>query len=215
MARTRKAGKRVKGRLSRAKLALAERNPPSESVVARRERFRHFRGDGSIGLEMTCAGRLMLVGVFDGLEVPAETLLDEMLRYSNAYWGHYGATAPTVGSYEPRSRTSGNGADSDPAGKWFDGKDAMLRDAGRQARQAVIDVTVDRHWFPDEDVAWAARIINSRILDKRTQYLKAKRPIPDGLEIRGDLASDSDWAMVSLLRHGAMALAGMVKKCAA
>jgi hypothetical protein len=216
MARTRKSGKRTaKGRLSRAKLALTERNPPNAAVIARRERFRHFRGDGSIGLEMTCAGRLMLVGVFDGMEVPAETLLDELLRYSNAYWGHYGALAPALGSYEPRSRTSGDGANGDPAGKWFDVRDAMLRNAGHAARQAVHDVTVDRHFFPDEDAGWAARIINARIDAKRMALRKANRPVPEELRVIGELACDSDWAMVSLLRDGAMALAGVAKKCAA
>lgn len=182
--------------------------PPPDHVEARRERFRHFRGDGSIGLEMTCAGRLMLVGAFDGLPVPAESLLDELQKYTLAYWGNYMGLGPTIGSYEPRSRSSCSGAWADPGGEWFRMKDSALSDAGRAARQAVIDVTVDRHWFPDEDKDWAARIINTRIVQKREQFARAGRPIPDGLGVVGELACDSDWAMLRLLRHGAMALAG-------
>ena len=215
MARSRKSGQRTKsGRLSRAAKALAERNPPSESVIARQDRFRHFRGEGSIGLEMTCAGRLMLVGALDGLEVPAETLLDEILKYQHAYWGNYASCAPGISAYEFTDRSHDNGW-ADPAGKWFDEQDKRLREAGHAVRQAVIDVSVDRHFFPDEDVGWASRIINSRIVQKREQLVKAKRPVPDGLTVCGEMACDSDWAMLELLRSGAMALAGMSLRRAA
>lgn len=216
MARKKSKGRRTEsGRLSRSKFALEERNPPADHVLARRERFRHFRGDGSIGLEMTCAGRLMLVGAFDGLEVPAESILDEIQKYTLGYWAYYVGLAPSIGSYEPRSRSSGSGAWADKAGESFEARDELLTNAGRAARQAVHEISIDRHWFPDEDVAWAARIINSRIDAKRMQLRKANRPIPEGLCVAGELACDSDWAMWDLLRHGALALAGAKMRRAA
>jgi hypothetical protein len=80
--------------------------------------------------------------------------------------------------------------------------DARLRSAGHQARMAVHAVSVDRHFFPDEDVSWASRIINSRFLAKK-------------LPVCGELACDSDYAMLELLRHGAMALIGQRMRRAA
>ena len=208
MARKRSHGKRnANGRLSRAASALSERNPPNDRAVAMRERFRHFRGEGSIGTEMTCAGRLMLVGAFDGLDVPAESLLEALLNYSLGYWGYYHQLAPGIAGYERRDRGTDSRSD-DPRGEAFDRCDERLRSAGHDARRAVHEATVDRHWFPDEDCDWAARIINSRIIQKREQLMRAKRPIPAGLSVDGDLACDSDRAMLDLLRAGAMALAG-------
>jgi hypothetical protein len=67
-------------------------------------------------------------------------------------------------------------------------------------------VTVDRHWFPDEDVGWAARIINSRILDKRMEMIRAGERIPPTLVVIGETACDSDWAMLNLLRDGALGM---------
>lgn len=209
MGRKRKSGSRTKGgALSRAVAAMSERNPPNDRALARQERFRHFRGESSIGTEMTCAGRLMLVGAFDGLEAPPETILEALLNYSLGYWGYYTGLQPKIGAYERQDR-SVDSRFSDPAGRAFDQCDERLRSAGRNARQAVIEVTVDRHWFPDEDADWAARIINSRIAQKRDQLMKARRPIPAGLLVIGEGACDSDWAMLELLKEGAMALVGI------
>lgn len=208
MARKRKSGQRTRsGQLSRSLAAMIERNPPNERAVALRERFRHFRGDSSIGTEMTCVGRLMLVGAFDGLDVPAETLLESVLNYSIAYWGHYTGLSASGAAYE-RSDRSHDSSWADPAGRWFDECDARLRSAGARAREAVLDVSVDRHWFPDQDVHWAARVINSRILQKIAQFKERNKPVPEGLTIAGELADDNDWAMLDLLRAGALALAG-------
>jgi hypothetical protein len=46
-------------------------------------------GDGSIGYEMTTAGRLMLVGAFDGMEFAPEVILSALHAYDHAYWGNY------------------------------------------------------------------------------------------------------------------------------
>jgi hypothetical protein len=68
-------------------------------------------------------------------------------------------------------------------------------------------MTVDRHWFPDEDVSWASRIINSRIMDKRKALVREGKPVPCALIETGPRACDSDWAMLELLRYGALVLA--------
>lgn len=162
-------------------------------VQARADRFRIFRGDSSKGFEMTCAGRLMLVGAFDGMAEPPETILSALLAYSDAYWGHFGGGAK-VAAYE-RSDRSHDSTWEDPRGEWFQALDDRLRNAGHAARRAVHECTVNRHWFPDEDVSWASRIINSRFLEKK-------------LPVAGELAEQSDWAALDLARAGAMALIG-------
>lgn len=162
-------------------------------VQARADRFRMFRGDSSIGDEMTCAGRLMLVGAFDGLADSPESILASLLAYQHGYWGNYGG-GPKIATYERQDR-SHDGRWEDPHGEWFQNMDRILRGCGHQTRIAVHQVTVDRHFFPDEDVSWASRIINSRFMDKK-------------LPVAGELACDSDWAMLELLRLGASALTG-------
>jgi hypothetical protein len=208
MGRKKKSGARSEktGRL------LQRRDYGNDRVQARIERFRHFMGDGSIGTEMTCAGRLRLVGAFDGLHVDPDVILSALLDYQNRYWGHYRG-GPAVGSLEPQDRGH-DGGEEDPqtgkvqdrAGEWFDRIDLMLRNMGHASRKAVHEVTVDRHWFPDEDVGWAARIINSRILDKRMEMIRAGERIPPTLVVIGETACDSDWAMLNLLRDGALGM---------
>ena len=195
MGRKRKPGPRDKAdRLMRAK------DYGNDRVQSRALMFRHFRGDSSIGHEMSCAGRLMLVGAFDGMSEPPETLLSAILEYANGYWGNYGGGAK-IGAYERQDRAH-DSVWEDARGRWFDAMDERLRSAGHQARKAVHEVSVDRHWFPDEDVSWAARIINSRFLDKK-------------LPVAGEVACDSDWAMLDLLRAGALALVGRQMRRAA
>ena len=198
--------------------AKLDRARPNLRVVMRQDRFRHFMGDGALGHEMTCAGRLMIVGGFDGLEADPEVCLSALLGYQNAYWGNYHASQPACSDYQREVRSQGEDGEikPDPMGDWFDVRDRLLRACGLDTVRAVHDITVDRHWFPDEDCDWASRIINSRVLDKRAEYRRANRAIPVELEISGKLACESDWAMLDLARGGAMALAaGDVRRRAA
>jgi hypothetical protein len=137
----------------------------------------------------------MLVGAFDGLEFDPTVCLQALLNYAFAYWGHYHG-GPKIASYERQDRGQDNSTHMDPdmAGEWFNRIDELLRDMGHSVRMAVHSVSVDTHWF-DEDARWAARIINSRMVDKRLLPSSAEQ------------ACDSDWAMLSLLRLGAQALA--------
>jgi hypothetical protein len=191
MGRPKKSGKRTKtGRLATV------HDYGNAKVQSRAELFRHFGGDSGRGTEMTCAGRLMLVGALDGLEFDPSVCLQALQNYAFAYWGHYHG-GPKIATYERQDRGQDNSTHDDPdmAGEWFDRIDELLRDMGHSVRMAVHDCTVNRHWFPDEDADWAARIINSRMVDKRL--------LPSSVE----QACDSDWAMLELLRLGAQALA--------
>lgn len=191
------------------------RGTPNARVVARQDAFRLFRGDGAIGHEMTCAGRLMIVGAFDGLDADPETVLSALLDYSRCYWRNYGG-GPKVADHSRVGHSPPNaGPWDDPNGERFEERDTALRSAGHAARSAVHTITVDRHWFPDENADWADRIINSRFLAKRDQFVNGGRAVPVALEISGELASDSDWAMLEIARAGAIALVGEKRKLAA
>lgn len=212
--RKRGKGKRTPNgkRLSRAKAAVAEQFPDrgaNGQAQRRQDRFRPFAGPASIGLEMTCVGRLLLVGVFDGLEAAPDAIFNTLQEYGRGYWSNFHTTGHVVSDYlrEVKGPSDPGEIRPDPAGEWFDAIDNALRDAGHQVRRAVHSVTVDLHWFPDDDAPWAARIINSRILQKRDELLRAKQPIPPGLDICGELACDSDLAMMELLRLGGETLA--------
>jgi len=197
--------------------AKVARSIPNMRVVARQDRFRHFLGDGSMGHEMSCAGRLMLVGAFDGMDATPEEALHALLAYSNGYWGNYHDCLPQMSDYQREVRGHGENDNSeDKKGEWFAGYDATLRNCGLQTTRAVHSITVDTHWFPDDDADWAGRVINSRVLMKREMLRKADRVIPPSLSICGELATDSDWAMLDLARLGVEALArGRVRKQAA
>lgn len=184
----------TKKRRGRPKVERVPHDYGNSRVQARADLFRICGGDASKGHEMTCVGRLMLVGAFDGLEQEPAAYLSALLDYSSAYWGEYGG-GPKVAQYERSDRSVDNRWD-DPRGDWFATIDQRLRDAGYQARKAVHEVSVDRHWFVDEDVAWAGRIIATRLLQKGAKLEFA------------ELACDSDWAMLELLRSGAAALVG-------
>lgn len=222
--RNRNKGKRTADgkRLSRAKAAIAEQFPERGAngrAQRRQDLFRPFAGPSSIGLEMTCVGRLLLVGAFDGLESAPDAIFNALQEYGRGYWSNYHITGAVVSDYQREVRGPSDPGEirPDPKGEWFDAIDAGLRDAGHQARRAVHSVTVDLHWFPDDDAPWAERIINSRRLQKRDELLRAKRPIPLGFEIAGLIACDSDWAMLEILRLGGEVLArgAPVRKLAA
>jgi hypothetical protein len=212
--RKRSSGQRTANgkRLSRAKAAVAEQFPErggNGQAQRRADRFRPFAGSSSIGLEMTCAGRLLLVGAFDGLDAAPDAIFNALQEYGRGYWSNFHGPGFVVSDYLREVKGPSNTGEirPDPAGTWFDAIDNALRDAGHNARRAVHSVTVDLHWFPDDDAPWASRVINSRILQKRAELLRAKRPLPEGFEIAGELACDSDWAMLELLKDGAEALA--------
>lgn len=203
----RKGGRSKMTAAEKAARALAEAKP-NPRVVARQDRFRHFHGNSSIGHEMTSAGRLMLVGGFDGLDLAPEALLSALIDYSFAYWGQYHG-GPQMSDYqrEVHARPVSNDIEQDGRGERFEAMDRLLCSHGHQVRNAVHDITVDAHWFPDTDAEWVERIINTRITQKREQWTRRGQEPPPELWVAGHLSVDSDWAMLDLARHGAMALA--------
>lgn len=194
------------GQLSRA----GQRDYGNIRVVERHSRFMHFIDDKGLVHEGTSAGRLWIVGALEGLPIDGQVLRDHLLSYGRAYWGEWPTTSGTANYLQENRRGHSGGIEDaetglliDRAGEWFKTMDRFLKDAGRQARQAVIEVAVDPHFFPDEDKDWVARIINGRVQAKRA----AMKDPPASLSICGQLPVDSDFAMLALLRMGAMALA--------
>lgn len=207
--RKRKTGARTpSGQPSRVGQCLV-RDYGNVKVVERHNRFRHFIDDKGLVFEGTSIGRLWIVGGFDGYDTDPQVMRDVLLEYGRVYWGQYPTTA-AVANYTQENRrghTGGEPEDVDPRGERFNGIDQILRSAGRQSREAVHHIAVDPHWFPDEDKSWVARIINSRVVQKRVVLRSMSRAIPDDLNIIGELACDSDWAMLHLACLGALALA--------
>lgn len=185
---------------------------PGSFGVQRQELFCLFLGQQALGYEMTCAGRLRIVGAFDGMEVEPNAILAALQRYTLLYWGEYGDTEMKMSDPSLVGRSSrfhGRSAEipSDPTGERFRAMDECLTDAGRVARKAVHQVTVDRHFFPDENAPWADRIINTRILQKRQQFMAAGQAVPPQLRVAGQLADDDDWETLKAMKAGALALA--------
>lgn len=192
-----------------AKVTTQKWDYGNDRVQARAALFRHFGGESALGFETTCAGRLMIVGAFDGLPSTPEESLMALLAYSDGYWGNFGGGA-RVAQYErsDRSQDTSDYLTPDPRGEWFDAMDERLRNAGHEVRRAVHQCSVDRHWFPDMDCFWAQAIINRRIVDKRAEFVRAKRDVPAELKADGLIALDGDsaWHSLELLRLGAAAL---------
>jgi hypothetical protein len=185
------------GQLSRVGQCLV-RDYGNIKVVQRHNVFRHFIDDKGLVFEGSSAGRLWIVGGFDGYDTDPQVLRDVLLEYGRAYWGEYptASASPTT----PR-RTAGDipaGSLTTPthAGSAFNKLDQILRGAGRQSREAVHNVAVDPHFFPDEDKAWIARIINSRVVQKRCALRAMNQADPRRSLRCGRTACDSDWAML-------------------
>lgn len=205
-----KSGKRTKaGRLARTTDGLpGGRDYGNVKVVERHSRFRHFIDDKGLVFEGTSVGRLWIVGGFDGYELDPQVMRDTLLDYGGRYWRYYPSSIATT-NYTQDNRRGYDGGDEntpDPLGERFNLLDKALRDAGKETRSAVHHVAVDQHFFPDEDKDWVARVVNTRIAEKRKALREAKKPIPATLTICGELACESDLAMLRLVCEGALAL---------
>ena len=207
--RPRKAGLRTKtDQLSRAGKAKPH-DYGNIKVIERHSRFQHFIADKGREFEGTPAGRLWIVGAFDGHDIDPQVLRDCLLDYAARYWGYY-PNPPAVANYTQENRRGLGGSDHrqpDPAGERFELLDSILRDCGQETRQTVHWAVIDNHFFPDEDAPWIARIINTRVADRIADLKRRKQPVPPDLAITGELARDTDWLSLKLLVHGALALA--------
>lgn len=160
MARPKKAGRRTK-----AGRRIAPHDYGNDKVQARVAAYARFQ-DGKANQQVHDAiGRAWAAGLLDGYGVDGAAIRDAGRNYAERYWGYY-PSAAGVANYEGESRKgSGWGDDQDPRGERFQALDTALRDAGRQAYDAMQSLTVDGHWFPDENPAWLDRLINSQRVD--------------------------------------------------
>jgi hypothetical protein len=190
MARTRKAGKRVGNRLSRAKGALMERNPPADYIVARRELFafatptkgpdgRHGEIDQDI---CDGIGQLHILGLLDGHGFDGKDLRDAGRFYGDHYWNRYKATAPRVGNYERVDRSVSEYLGETAADRKFDRMDMVLKGF---ERDVLMSLVVDKAWG-DEIVPWAQSLIDEGLSERR-KFRKAPIMFPTEYE-RGLLA---------------------------
>jgi hypothetical protein len=84
----RRLSRRSSRQLSRVGQCLV-RDYGNIKVVQRHNRFRHFIDDKGLVFEGTSAGRLWIVGGFDGYDTDPQVLRDVLLEYGRAYWGEY------------------------------------------------------------------------------------------------------------------------------
>jgi len=155
--RPRKAGARnAKGRL----IVLPDRG--NMVVQARAAAFARFQGGKADQQLADQIGRAWAAGLLDGQAHDAAILRDIGRRYGGLYWHEFAAHAPKTGQLERRDRTSANDASwDDNPGEYFRRLDALARNAGREAMAAMHGLCVDGWWFPDTDIGWVARLINS------------------------------------------------------
>ena len=185
MARPRKNGKRVGRRLSRAKDALAERNPAPLYIMERRELFSFVtpsRGPDGRGGEIDqdiCdgIGQLHALGLLNGHGIDAKDLRDAGRFYGEHYWSRYRETAPRSGKYERTDKSVSGWLGETKADRRFDRMDEALR--GHE-RAVLMSLVVDRAWG-DEIVPWAQSLIDEALL-KRRKVRRAVIRMPDSCD---------------------------------
>ena len=124
MGRAKHKGKRVNGRLSRARLEIVDRNPPPDHILARRDTFSFVAAPkgGSIDQDVCDGiGQLHALGLLDGFGLDALAMRDNGREYADLWWAMYSATAPKMGTFERADKSSSS----------FDGMTARDRRFGR------------------------------------------------------------------------------------
>jgi hypothetical protein len=182
MGRPRKTGKRHPGGKLRQACVVDRGNA---FVQARSAAFAVFQG-GKAGQQVhDPIGRAWAVGLLDGQAHDAAILRDIGRRYGALYWHEMAALAPRVGEFEPRSRGNPPANDDDPAGEAFDRLDALAKALGHAAYDAMQQLCVNQHWFPDMDPDWMEGLVNEARVKARAG-------------VAGRLAHDCDRRMLAL-----------------
>lgn len=193
--RPRKDGQRTpKGRLSQA--GKSGRVEPNSRVQAMRHAYRWFQGGKASEHLYDPPGRAWAAGLFDGCGADPAAMRDACREYGSGFWVEYRGSAVVVGKYERSVSGGGQGGSSstpDPAGRRFEALDDMVTRLGRGSRDALHNLCVDHHWFPDENPAWIDRLIAGRTLEewkrqKRRDKSVAAPPIASGLPTKADQA---------------------------
>ncbi len=197
--RKRKAGERYP---SGALKSVIDRG--NDRRQAQDARFSPFQG-GKAGqwVSESAIGRAWAVGLLDGFDVDAAALRDAGLNYAARYWGEYPTNA-SVSNYEGedrRGRSGGSPLDRDRRGEIFARLDEAVRDAGREARQALHEMVIDHHWFPECNPGWLDRLINGELV---------KRKLP----VAGMLPMPGDWDRLRLAVSGLLTIAAGKRRAA-
>jgi hypothetical protein len=183
MGRPKSKGQRTaKGRLSRSKLAMGERNPAPDYILERRDLFafatptkgpdgRHGELDQDI---CDGIGQLHILGLLDGHGLDAKDLRDAGRFFGEHYWTRYRETAPKTGKYERTDKSVSAYLGETAADRRFDRMDDALSGFDRQVLMSLV---VDTAWG-DEIIPWAQSLIDESLLSRK-KFRKGVIRFPD------------------------------------
>ena len=155
-----KSGKRTK---RGKRIAAATFDHGAEHVQRLRARFARFQGGKAGEHVYDPIGRAWAVGLLENKRIDPAVLRDAGREYALLYWAYY-PSPDGVSNYQLDVRTGrGFGADEDPGGEHFRRLDAGLKSAGRVSYEAAQSLCLDFYWFPDDNPAWLARLIEARL----------------------------------------------------
>lgn len=169
MGKQRKAGKRVNGRLSRAKGEAGDtRVQPTERIIERRNLFAFVNPtkgpDGRVGEidQDICdgIGQLHALGLLDGHGIDPQEMRDKGRLYGELWWSRYSATAPKTGDYERASKSTSSFDGETGRDRLFARMDEAL--SGYE-RGVLMSLIVDKAWG-DDIVPWAKALIDEALL---------------------------------------------------
>lgn len=174
MGRKRNGGKRVNGRLSRSKEALAERNPAPDHILARRKLFAFVtpsKGPDGRGGEIDqdvcdAIGQLHALGLLDGHGLDPTELRDRGREWGAHYAKLLRKSGYKTGGYERMDKgvqeVRLSGADTT-----FDRMDENLRGIERSALLSLIVDPIVGSWpLGEEEAPWARAIICEALLKR-------------------------------------------------
>ena len=159
-----KPGKRIGKRLSRAKSALMERNPPADHIIAKRALFGFVESKGGEIDQDICdgIGQLHALGLLEGHGVDPQEMRDRARTYAELYWNRYQATAPKTGKYERADKSTSHYDGETGRDRLFARMDEALQGYDRAV---FFDLVVDRTWG-DVVTPWAQGLIDEQLLKR-------------------------------------------------
>lgn len=180
MAKRKNGQRTARGRLSRSVSALAERNPPADYILERRNLFSFVtptKGpDGRVGEidQDVCdgIGQLHALGLLDGHGFDGKDLRDAGRFYGEHYWTRYRETAPKTGQYERQDKSMSAWLGETAADRRFDRMDDLLKG---YERSVLMSLVVDQTWT-DEIVPWAQGLIHEALIERKRFPKRARFP---------------------------------------
>lgn len=181
---------------------------PNARVQALRHAFRWFQGGRASEHLHDPLGRAWAAGLLDGCAADPAAMRDAGREYGDGYWNEYRGSAMVVGKYERSVSGGGTGGTHrtpDPAGRRFQALDDIVSAAGRGPRDALQNLCVDHHWFPDENPAWLDRLISRRMLEEWKRRKRRDRNLPPP-PVAANLPTKADDEKIVLARLALVAL---------